>query len=165
MWEYFNNNSKSINEFLILIFSSWGISYAIFLWVSFFLIVIKNLPGCAWTGISQNFHICVDTVLNANLDDFQRKNGITAELLKTSSARLWIMGLILLLVFAFILTINFIPLDLRLIMLGVISSLYFLYEKSIHDISIGKPNLRGVEDYPDLLREFLGGPGRRQHAY
>jgi len=31
MWEYFSTNSKSIDEFLILIFSSWGIAYVIFL--------------------------------------------------------------------------------------------------------------------------------------
>ena len=49
MWVYFDNNTTSINEFLLLIFSSWGISYVIFLWLTFFVIVIKKLPGCAWT--------------------------------------------------------------------------------------------------------------------
>jgi len=37
MWEYFSSNSKSIDEFLILIFTSWGIAYVIFLWISFFV--------------------------------------------------------------------------------------------------------------------------------
>jgi hypothetical protein len=74
MWVYFDNNTTSINEFLLLIFSSWGISYVIFLWLSFFVIVIKKLPGCAWTGIkkgllkSGDVHICVDSVLNARQD-------------------------------------------------------------------------------------------------
>jgi hypothetical protein len=95
----------------------------------FFLIVIRNSPGCAWTGINQKFHRCVDSVLNASLDKELKENGISAKLLKTDGGRLWIIGLLLLLVFAFILTINSILLDLRLIMLGVISSLYFLYEK------------------------------------
>jgi hypothetical protein len=36
MWEYFIINTTSTNEFLILIFSAWGISYVIFLWISFF---------------------------------------------------------------------------------------------------------------------------------
>jgi hypothetical protein len=42
MWEYFSTNSKSIDEFLIIIFSSWGIAYVIFLWISFFVIAIKT---------------------------------------------------------------------------------------------------------------------------
>ena len=35
MWEYFINQSPNINEILLLIFSAWGISYVVFLWISF----------------------------------------------------------------------------------------------------------------------------------
>ena len=31
MWDYFLDNSTSINEFLLLVYSSWGIAYVIFL--------------------------------------------------------------------------------------------------------------------------------------
>jgi hypothetical protein len=132
MWEYFLDNTMGVNAFLTLIFSSWGIAYVIFLWISFFVIIIKNLPGCAWTAIkkgllkSGDVHICVDSVLNARQDMTQRDSGISAELLKTDGFRLWAGGLVALLVFAYVLTIDSIDLTVRLIMLGVISSLYYL---------------------------------------
>lgn len=87
MWEYFSPNSNSIDEFLILIFSSWGIAYVIFLWISFFVIAIRNIPGCGWTAIkygllkSGHVHICLDTVLNARQDMVQGKSGISVGLL------------------------------------------------------------------------------------
>ena len=161
MWLYFDNNTTSINEFLLLIFSSWGISYVIFLWLSFFVIVIKKLPGCAWTGIkkgllkSGDVHICVDSVLNARQDMEQKKSGISAELLKTEGSRLWIIGLIALLIFAYILTLDIIPIYLRLIMLGVISSLYYLYDITVHEFSKNRRTLYGVGDYGELLRMYL----------
>lgn len=161
MWVYFDNNTTSINEFLLLIFSSWGISYVIFLWLSFFVIVIKKLPGCAWTGIkkgllkSGDVHICVDSVLNARQDMEQKKSGISIELLKTDGSRLWILGLIALLIFAYTLTLDIIPIYLRLLMLGVISSLYYLYDITVHEFSKNRRTLDGVGDYGDLLRMYL----------
>lgn len=161
MWVYFDNNTTSINEFLLLIFSSWGISYVIFLWFSFFVIVIKKLPGCAWTGIkkgllkSGDVHICVDSVLNARQDMEQEKSGISIELLKTDGSRLWIIGLIALLIFAYTLTLDIIPIYLRLLMLGVISSLYYLYDITVHEFSKNRRTLDGVGDYGDLLRMYL----------
>lgn len=161
MWVYFDNNTTSINEFLLLIFSSWGISYVIFLWLSFFVIVIKKLPGCAWTGIkkgllkSGDVHICVDSVLNARQDMEQEKSGISIELLKTDGSRLWIIGLIALLIFAYTLTLDIIPIYLRLLMLGVISSLYYLYDITVHEFSKNRRTLDGVGDYGDLLRMYL----------
>jgi len=124
MWLYFDNNTTNINEFLLLIFSSWGISYVTFLWLSFFVIVIKKLPSCAWTGIKKGLlkngdvHICVDSVLNARQDMEQKKSGISVELLETEGSRLWIIGLIALLILAYVLTLDIIPIYLRLIMLG-----------------------------------------------
>lgn len=161
MWVYFDNNTTSINEFLLLIFSSWGISYVIFLWLSFFVIVIKKLPGCAWTGVkkgllkSGDVHICVDSVLNARQDMEQEKSGISIELLKTDGSRLWIIGLIALLIFAYTLTLDIIPIYLRLLMLGVISSLYYLYDITVHEFSKNRRTLDGVGDYGDLLRMYL----------
>lgn len=161
MWVYFDNNTTSINEFLLLIFSSWGISYVIFLWFSFFVIVIKKLPGCAWTGIkkgllkSGDVHICVDSVLNARQDMEQEESGISIELLKTDGSRLWIIGLIALLIFAYTLTLDIIPIYLRLLMLGVISSLYYLYDITVHEFSKNRRTLDGVGDYGDLLRMYL----------
>ena len=161
MWVYFDNNTTSINEFLLLIFSSWGISYVIFLWLSFFVIVIKKLPGCAWTGIkkgllkSGDVHICVDSVLNARQDMEQKKSGISIELLKTHGSRLWIIGLIALLKFDYRLTLDIIPIYLRLLMLGVISSLYYLYDITVHEFSKNRRTLDGEGDYGDLLRMYL----------
>jgi hypothetical protein len=167
MWEYFTTNTTSINVFLILIFSSWGISYVIFLWISFFIIVIKNLPGCAWTAIkkgllkSGNIHICFDSVLNARQDIVQSKNGISKELLKTDGSREWIIGLLGLLVFAYILTIDSIDLPVRLIMLGVFSSLYYLYDITIHEFSKNRTDLKGEGDFPRLLKFYLHGEETR----
>lgn len=168
MWDYFidntMNDTTSINEFLLLIFSSWGIAYVIFLWISFFIIVIRNLPGCAWTAIrtgllkSGDVHICVDSVLNVR-QDITQKNGTSIELLKTDGFRLWSVGLVALLVFAYILTLDRISVEFRLIMLGVISSLYYLYDLTIHEFSKGKDGkgrkLEGKDDYPRVLSEYL----------
>jgi hypothetical protein len=167
MWEYFIINTTSINDFLILIFSAWGISYVIFLWISFLLIGIKNLKGCAWTAIrlglkSGDIHICVDSVLNARQDKVQEKRGISVELLKTDGSRLWIIGLLALLVFAYFLTIDyidFITLPIRLISIGVISSLYYLYDLTIHEFSKFRKDLDGWDDYQELLKKYLGLDG------
>ena len=167
MWDYFLDNTTGINEFLILIFTSWGIAYIIFLWISFFVIVIRNLPGCAWTAIrkglvkSGDVHICVDSVLNARQDMTQSECGISVELLKTDGFRLWAGGLVALLVFAYILTIDSFDLPVRLIMLGVISSLYYFYDITVHEFSKYSTELKGRGDYPRVLNWYLCGLRKR----
>jgi hypothetical protein len=167
MWEYFSPNSKSIDEFLILTFSSWGIVYVIFLWISFFVIAIRNIPGCGWTAIkyglikSGDVHICLDSVLNARQDMVQKKSGISVELLKTDGFKLWGGGLLGFLVIAYILTLDPIPLEFRLIIVGVISSLYYIEDITIHEFSKYSMKLTGCGDYPKLLGEYLGGLRKR----
>lgn len=161
MWEYFLDNTMGVNAFLTLIFSSWGTAYVIFLWISFFVIIIKNLPGCAWTAVkkgllkSGDVHICVDSVLNARQDMTQRDSGISTELLKTDGFRLWAGGLVALLVFAYVLTIDSIDLTVRLIMLGVISSLYYLYDITVHEYSKYSTKLTGWGDYQRVLKWYV----------
>ena len=160
MWNYFINASIDIFEISLLIFSTLGIYYAVFLSISFLLVVIKTIRGCVWTSIrhglyNDKYHICVDSVLNARLDKTQEKYGISAKLLMTESARIWVIGLLILIVFAYILTLDSITLAVRLILTGVFSSGYFLYEKTIHDFSRFRKDLRGCGDYPGLLIEYL----------
>jgi hypothetical protein len=167
MWEYFSTNSKSIDEFLILIFSSWGIAYVIFLWISFFVIAIRNIPGCGWTAIkvgllkTGDVHICLDSVLNARQDMVQEKSRISVELLKTDGFKLWGGGLLGFLVIAYILTLDRIPLEFRLIIVGVFSSLYYIEDITIHEFSKYSTNLTGCGDYPRLLGEYLRGLRKR----
>jgi hypothetical protein len=160
MWEYFIVEYANIYEISLLIFSAWGISYVVFLWFSFLLIGFKNLRGCAWAAIrnESDLHICVDSVLNARQDKVQAKNGISVELLKTDGSRLWTRGLLGLLVFAYVLTIDSIDsigLFVKLIFIGSFSSLYFLYDRTIHTFSKHRKDLTGEGDYPKLVSEFL----------
>jgi len=167
MWAYFSANYKGIDEFLILIFSSWGIGYVIFLWISFFVIAIRNIPGCGWTAIkygllkSDDVHICLDSVLNARQDIVQGRSGISVELLKTDGFKLWGGGLLGFIVIAYILTLDLIPLEFRLIILGVISSLYYIEDITIHEFSKYRRDLKGNGDYPRLLEQYLGVPRKR----
>jgi hypothetical protein len=168
MWEYIINESTNINiyEISLLIFSAWGISYVNFLWISFLLVVIKKLPGCVWTAINHalynsRIHVCEDSVYNARLDKMQKKEGISTKLLKTESARSWIIGLLLLLVLVYFLIIDFFYLNVELILIGLFSSLYFLYDITIHRFSIGKNYLTGEGDYPRLILKFLCGLAKR----
>lgn len=173
MWDYFIIHTTSFSGFLILIFSAWGITYVVFLWVSFLLISFKNFKGCAWTAIrlglkSGDIHICVDSVLNARQDLVQSDHGISIELLKTDGSRLWIVGLIALLIFAYFLTIDyvdFITLSVRLISVGVISSLYYLYDVTIHEYSKSRKDLYGCGDYRELLIKYLRLDGSRNESY
>jgi len=160
MWEYFINKSTNMNEITLLIFSAWGISYVVYLWISFLLIGFKKLPGCEFTAISHwllknNIHICVDSILNSRLDKMQKENGISAKLLKTESAQKWIIGFLLLLLLVYFLVIDFFSLFVNLILIGIFSSIYFLYDITIHRISIGRKDLTGQGDYPRLLLELL----------
>ena len=111
MWEYLSTKFIKIYDIPLLIFSGSGITYVVFLWFSFLLIGIRKLPGCAWTGIekgllNRDIHICIDSVLNARQDMVQRDYGISVKLFKTDGSRLWIIGLIGLLVFAYVLIID-----------------------------------------------------------
>jgi len=137
----------------------------------FFCIAIRNIPGCGWTAIKKGLikscdvHICLDSVLNARQDMVQRDYGISAELLKTDGFKLWGGGLLGFLVIAYILTLDRIPLEFRLIIVGVISSLYYIEDITIHEFSKGEDGkgryLTGCGDYPRLLGEYLGGLRRR----
>lgn len=173
MLDYFIDIDKPMNigDISLLIFSAWGISYVVFLWVSFLLIGFKGLRGCAWAAIPQVFndkiHICVDSVLNARQDIVQEKNGISVELLKTDGSKLWSIGLLGLIVFAYVLIIDFIEsinLFVKLIFIGSFSSLYFLYDRTIHTPSKGRQDLTGCRDYPKLISELLGGRGGRKNT-
>ncbi len=161
MWEFINEEFKDIYDVALLIFSGGGISYVVFLWFSFLLIAIRGLPGCAWTGIekgllNRDIHICVDSVLNAYQDDEQKKYGISVELLKTDGSRLWIIGLIALIVFAYILIIDMFEPFVKFIFIGSFSLLYYLYDLIIHRFSIGRNDLTGVGDYPQVISDLLG---------
>ena len=85
----------------------------------------------------------------------QRDSGISAELLKTDGFRLWAGGLVALLVFAYVLTIDSIDLTVRLIMLGVISSLYYLYDITVHEFSKYSTKLTGWGDYQRVLKWYV----------
>ena len=152
---------------VIGVFSSWGIAYVVFLWISFFVIAIRNIPGCGWTAIkygllkSGDVHICLDSVLNARQDIVQGISGISVELLKTDGFKLWGGGLLGFIVIAYILTLDLIPLEFRLIILGVISSLYYIEDITIHEVSKYRRDLKGNGDYPRLLEQYLGGPRKR----
>lgn len=163
MWEYLSTKFMNIYDIALLIFSGAGISYVVFLWFSFLLIGIKNLRGCAWTGIehgllNRDIHICVDSVLNSKQDEVQEQSGISVELLKTDGSRLWIIGLIGLLVFAYVLIIDIDPISpfVKLIFIGSFSSLYYLYDIVIHRFSIGRNDLDGEQDYPEVIAKLLG---------
>lgn len=161
MWEYLSTKFMNIYDIALLIFSGGGISYVVFLWFSFLLIGIKNLRGCAWTGIehgllNRDIHICVDSVLNSKQDEVQEQSGISVELLKTDGFKLWGGGLLGFIVIAYILTLDLIPLEFRLIILGVISSLYYIEDITIHEFSKYSTKLTGNGDYRKLLRQYLG---------
>ena len=161
MWQFINEEFMNIYDIALLIFSGGGISYVVFLWFSFLLIGIKNLRGCAWTGIehgllNRDIHICVDSVLNSKQDEVQEQSGISVELLKTDGSRLWIIGLIGLLVFAYILIIDMFEPFVKLIFIGSFSLLYYLYDLIIHRFSIGRNDLNGVGDYREVISDLLG---------
>jgi hypothetical protein len=147
-----------------------GIYYVVFLWFSFLLMGFKKLRGCSWAAIPQVFlkediHICVDSVLNGRQDEVQKDYGISIELLKNDGSRLWTIGLIGLLVFAYFLiieSIEFITLFVKLIFIGSFSSLYYLYYKTIHNFSKGEylrrgNYLYGEGDFPKVISELLRG--------
>ncbi len=90
----------------------------------------------------------------------QKKNGISVELLMTDGSRLWTIGLLGLLVFAYVLTLDSIDLFVKLIFIGSFSSLYFLYDRTIHTPSKHRIDLTGCGDYLRLLRELLPGRGK-----
>lgn len=167
MWDYLITYPSSVYDVALLIFSGAGISYAVFLWFSFLLMGIKNLPGCGWTAIdvglfNRNWHVCVDSVLNEKQDRVQRQSGISVELLKNEGSRVWGLGVIGLLALAYFLTIDSIPgfIDsippfVKLIFVGIFSSLYYLEDLTIHRFSIARTDLCGEGDFRRLMKEFF----------
>lgn len=173
MWEYYITEPTDIYNFLLLIFSAWGIYYVVFLWFSFLLMAFKKLRGCAWAQISQVFskgdiHICVDSVLNGRQDEVQEESGISIELLKNDGSWVWGLGVIGLLVFSYVLVVDSITfidlsidLSVKLIFIGSFSSLYYLYYKTIHNFSrnryLEEGNcLDGEKDFPEVLSALIG---------
>jgi hypothetical protein len=160
MWDYLITYPSSVYDVALLIFSGAGISYAVFLWFSFLLMGIKNLPGCGWTAIdvglfNRIWHVCVDSVLNEKQDRVQRQSGISLELLKNEGSRVWGLGVIGLLAFAYFLTIDSIPPFVKLIFVGIFSSLYYLEDLTIHRFSIARTDLCGEGDFRRLMKEFF----------
>jgi hypothetical protein len=158
MWDYFIVHSAYTNEFSLLIFSAWGNFYVLYLSISFLIVVIKLFPGCLWRAIPQlsngKIHKCADTALNARLDMTQLKYGISTKLLKIESGQIWIIGLLLLLaLFSFLIT-DFLGLFVELIFVGLFSTIYFVYDITIHRFSIDRNYLSGEGDYPRLWRHF-----------
>lgn len=157
---YFLSRDINISEISLLLFSTWGTSYVTYLWISFLLIGFKKLPGCEFTAISHQLlkhrtHICVDSILNSRLDKLQKEEGISTKLLRTESAQKWILGLSLLLILSYLIAINFFGLYFDLIIMGIFSSIYFLYDITVHRYSIGRNDLTGQGDYLRLLNELL----------
>ncbi len=155
--EYFTTTSlttvESIAPFVI---GLGGISYISYLCISFLLIGFKKLPGCEFTAIShgllkKNIHVCVDSVLNSVLDNMQKKQGISFNLLKTESARKWIAGLVFLFIVFFFLLLEIVELNFNIILVAIISLGYFIYDITIHRFSIGRKDLTGNGDYTRLL--------------
>ena len=164
MSDYLITDPSSIYDIALLIFSGAGISYAVFLWFSFLLMGIKKLPGCGWTAIdvglfNRKWHVCVDSVLNERQDIVQRHNGISVELLKNEGSRVWGLGVIGLLVFAYFLTLDSIPPFVKLIFIGIFSSLYYLEDLTLHRFSIARTNLCGEGDFRELMRMFFARRG------
>jgi hypothetical protein len=160
IWDYLITYPSSVCDAALLIFSGAGISYAVFLWFSFLLMGIKKLPGCGWTAIdvglfNRKWHVCVDSVLNEKQDRVQRQSRISVELLKNEGSRVWGLGVIGLLVLAYFLTIDSIPPFVKLIFVGIFSSLYYLEDLTIHRFSIARTDLCGEGDFRRLMKEFF----------
>ena len=62
------------------------------------------------------------------------------------------------LVFAYVLIIDTDRISpfVKLIFIGSFSILYYLYDLIIHRFSIGRNDLTGVGDYPQVIRRLLG---------
>jgi hypothetical protein len=130
---------------------------------------IKKIPGCGWTAVDvglfdRKWHVCVDSVLNAKQDRVQQKSGISVELLKNEGSRIWGLGVIGFLVFAYFLTVDSIPgfIDsippfVKLIFIGIFSSSYIYEDLTLHRFSIGRKNLCGEGDFRRLMKTFYAG--------
>ena len=168
IWDYLITYPSSVYDAALLIFSGAGISYAVFLWFSFLLMGIKKLPGCGWTAIdvglfNRKWHVCVDSILNEKQDRVQRQSRISVELLKNEGSRVWGLGVIGLLVLAYFLTIGSIPPFVKLIFIGIFSSLYIFEDLTLHRFSIGSKDLCGEGDFRRLMKMFFAGRRDRQH--
>ena len=81
------------------------------------------------------------------------------------------LGLIGLLVFAYFLTIDSIPrfIDpippfVKLIFIGIFSSLYYFEDLTLHRFSIARTDLCGEGDFRRLMRKFFAGRGDIRQA-
>jgi hypothetical protein len=160
--EYFHtvNSISTGSSFPLLLFGFWGISYIIYLWISFLLIAVKRIPGCEFTAVghwllNRNIHVCVDSILNSRLDILQQQVGLSLKLLQTESAQKWILGLVLLFALVYFLSLNTIDPPVKLFVAGIFSLIYFLYDITIHKFSINKKDLSGRGDYPRLILQFV----------
>ncbi|MFQ5918747.1 MAG: hypothetical protein ACE5I4_01710 [Thermoplasmata archaeon] len=146
-----------------LVLGGFGMAYLTYLWISFLLIGILKLPGCEFTAIRhaitrRPIHVCVDSILNSVLDTMQLEQGLSAQLLRTESAQKWILGAVLLSGFLLVIVTDFVPADLKLVAVGVFASVYLIYDRTIHGVSIGRKDLTGTGDYRRILsRLFSGG--------
>jgi hypothetical protein len=160
MWRHFNDETFTTTSVFVIIFSIWGFLYIIYLWISFFLIAVKELPGCEFTAIGhgllkKDIHVCVDSTLNSRLDNMQKEKGITTELLRTESAQKWIAGLVLLFILVCFMAIVIVDPMVKLVIIGIFSSIYYLYDITIHRFSINRKDLTGKGDYPRLTLQYL----------
>ena len=161
MFRYFYEGTLfTTTSIVIIIFSIWGFLYILYLWISFLLIAFKGLPGCEFTAIGRgllknDIHVCVDSILNSKLDNMQKEVGISKRLLETESAQKWILGLALLCILICFLAIDTIDPLVKLVFIGIFSSIYFLYDITIHKFSIDRKDLTGKGDYPRLTLQYL----------
>ncbi len=139
----------------------WGVAYSTYLWISFLLIASLRLPGCEFTALNhvargKHMHWCVDSVLNAVLDERQGKKGLVVGLLKTESAQKWIVGLAAFTIFIGFLASGVVKPGVGAAAVGIFTTFYFAYDMTIHRVSIDRPWLTGSGDYPKLIRILLG---------
>ncbi|HXV89471.1 MAG TPA: hypothetical protein VD710_10340 [Nitrososphaeraceae archaeon] len=93
----------------------------------------------------------------------QRQSKISVELLKNEGSRVWGLGVIGLLVLAYFLTIGSIPPFVKLIFIGIFSSLYIFEDLTLHRFSIGRKDLCGEGDFRRLMKMFFAGRRDKQH--
>jgi len=151
---------KSWYSLISIAIGMWGIAYVGYLCISFSLIGFLRLPGCEFVTIPhvlfrKRVHICVDTALNAVLDTLQKKTGLSFLLMKTESAQKWVLGLILQVIFLLIIASDVIGKEPKLILVGILSSVYFTYDKTVHRDSIGCTDLTGSGDYAKIIKRIL----------
>jgi hypothetical protein len=143
-----------------IILGLWGTAYLTYLWISFLIIGSLRLPGCEFTAIihvvsGKKVHRCVDSVLNSALDLRQEERGLSLELMGTESAQKWVLGVILLGVFLVFVVSHAVSARDNSLLIGLFTFIYFVYDKSIHRVSIGRRDLIGSGDYTRIILDML----------